>query len=413
MQEEVKCLKETIEQLESVRQKQKFEFMTLQNKASQMASSLKGLARNISAYIEENKLLKKKLNAVEKRHNMGFHDMTPRPNYREIFQRRGFQHFKENFSLRVMQQHYSSSEIIEELVDHIKGLESKQYIVNKQTVENLPPKQPKPKTGGSKFNDISLSVDMQGNPNMLKSFRMSKKRAENMLSNMNPSEQSFKGGNSQINESMAVSNKRNQASKPSETNLSAKGGNKMLSFHQPEPNSDPNMIGTRSLTKPRIGQLGSLEKINDDVPPLEMGRSKSTRFDTVLNKLGAKRAAAEPVKDNKQENSGQKLPKSSSLIKLNLVSHEVPSPLGTSVGLDANNSEIKSPDSHNRRGFGRLSRHNIEGSDSRESLMANNHDNSNDSGVSKLSDENYQFIRALEKDMHGINQGFDRLLKIG
>ena len=151
-QKEIIYLKETVEQLETLRQKQKFEFLTLQNKASQMAGSLKGLARNISAYLEENKLLKKKLAAVEKRHNMGFHDMTPRPNYRDIFQRRGFQHYKDNFSLKIMQQQFSSSEIIEELVDHIKGLESKQYIVNKQVVENLPP----PKQTKSKGSKVKL-----------------------------------------------------------------------------------------------------------------------------------------------------------------------------------------------------------------------------------------------------------------
>jgi hypothetical protein len=122
--------KEQYHEIKADKQKQKEDFAALQTRAVKMGNSLRTLASNITSYLEENKLMKKKLDRVEKRHELGLHDMTPRPNYKEIFARRGFTHFKDDLGLKIIQQQYSSSEVVEELIDMIKALEVKKHFSN-------------------------------------------------------------------------------------------------------------------------------------------------------------------------------------------------------------------------------------------------------------------------------------------
>jgi hypothetical protein len=125
MQENEMNMKRTVEEVKNDKKRQKDEFVMLQAKALKMSNTLKKLASNIASYLEENSLLKKKLERMQERDQMGFMDMTPRPNYREIFNRRKYKHVKEHFGLRIMQQHYSTKEVVEELIDQIKSLETK------------------------------------------------------------------------------------------------------------------------------------------------------------------------------------------------------------------------------------------------------------------------------------------------
>lgn len=118
-------MKRLVEDLTLDKQRQRNEFMVMQSKALKMTGVLKRLAMNISTYLEENKLLRKKLERCDKRQHLGFHDMTPRPDYREIFKRREFKHFKEDFILKIMQQEYSTVDIVEQLIDVVKAYESK------------------------------------------------------------------------------------------------------------------------------------------------------------------------------------------------------------------------------------------------------------------------------------------------
>lgn len=133
IESETKLSRGIIDDLKSKRLKQRDDFIMMQAKAKKMSNSLKSLVTNINTYLEENKLLKKQLERTEKRHYLGFLDMTPRPNYREIFNRRQFTHYKEDLPLKIAQQHFSTSDVIEELIDMIKAIESKSHFVKKDT----------------------------------------------------------------------------------------------------------------------------------------------------------------------------------------------------------------------------------------------------------------------------------------
>lgn len=106
--------------------------MVLQAKAAKMTSSLKNLAMHIAGHLEENKLLKKQLDKCDKRLHLGIHDMTPRPDYREIFKRREFQHFKEDFLMKILRQELTSAEVIEHTIDVVKAYESRLHFAGTQ-----------------------------------------------------------------------------------------------------------------------------------------------------------------------------------------------------------------------------------------------------------------------------------------
>lgn len=114
-----------LEDLQSDKMRQRNEFIVLQAKATKMTNVLRKLASNISTYLSENKLLRHQLEKCEKRQHLGLHDMTPRPDYREIFRRREFKHFKEDFGIKILRQEYTTSEIIELVIDVAKAYESK------------------------------------------------------------------------------------------------------------------------------------------------------------------------------------------------------------------------------------------------------------------------------------------------
>lgn len=115
------------EELASDKQRQRNEFIVLQTKAAKITSNLKHLAMHISNYLEENKSLRKQLDRCEKRQHLGIHDMTPRPDYREIFKRREFRHFKDDFLLKILRQELTSTEVVEQVIDVVKVLESKMH----------------------------------------------------------------------------------------------------------------------------------------------------------------------------------------------------------------------------------------------------------------------------------------------
>jgi hypothetical protein len=129
-------MKQTVEEIKNDKKRQRDEFIMLQAKALKMSNTVKKLASNIASYLEENQLLKKKLERVQQRDQLGFMDMTPRPNYREIFNRRKYKHAKEHFGLKIMQQHFSTQEVVEELIDQIKIQEARIFSFGKNVHSN-------------------------------------------------------------------------------------------------------------------------------------------------------------------------------------------------------------------------------------------------------------------------------------
>jgi regulator of replication initiation timing len=127
MDREGSSMRRMVEDLTMDKQRQRSEFMVMQAKALKMTSALKRLAANISTYLEENKLLRIQLERCDKRLHLGLQDMTPRPDYREIFRRREFKHFKDDFSLKIMQQEYTTADVVEQLIDVVKAYESKHH----------------------------------------------------------------------------------------------------------------------------------------------------------------------------------------------------------------------------------------------------------------------------------------------
>lgn len=138
------------EELEADKQKQRNEFIVLQAKAVKMTNILKNLAMYISGHLEENKLLKKQLERCDKRLHLGVHDMTPRPDYREIFKRREFKHFKEDFLMKILRQELTTSEIIENIIDVVKGYESRLHFARGTHQQNQSSQQLQPKPVTSK-----------------------------------------------------------------------------------------------------------------------------------------------------------------------------------------------------------------------------------------------------------------------
>lgn len=159
-----------VEDLKMDKMRQKNEFMVLQAKATKMTNVLRRLASNISTYLGENKLLRNKLENVEKRQHLGLHDMTPRPDYREIFKRREFKHFKENFTLKIMQQEFSTSDIVEQMIDVVKAYESRLYFTggtnnspetfaNLKQIKDLKPKKSNARIGRTSGNNFNAQVE--------------------------------------------------------------------------------------------------------------------------------------------------------------------------------------------------------------------------------------------------------------
>jgi hypothetical protein len=125
------------EKLAADKQNQLNEFIVLQAKALKMTNTLKSLAAHISTYIDDNKKLRKKLEMCDKKAHLGYHDMTPRPDYREIFKRRDFKHFKDDFLMKILRQEMSSAEVVDQMIDVIKAYEAHQYFTAPQTMAAL------------------------------------------------------------------------------------------------------------------------------------------------------------------------------------------------------------------------------------------------------------------------------------
>ena len=74
-----------------------------------MSNTLKKFTEKITRYIEENKVLKNKLERIQQKNNLGYECLTPRPNYQEIFKRRNLDVKSDKLGIRINAGKLSSS----------------------------------------------------------------------------------------------------------------------------------------------------------------------------------------------------------------------------------------------------------------------------------------------------------------